>query len=308
MSMQSSARPLRRSLLFAPGGEPRKLDKARDAGADTLLLDLEDSVAPAEKARAREFVAAILRAGSDGGAELAVRVNPPGTPYFDDDLEAAIAGGADAIMIPKAQSAEALSQVAAQIVALEERAGASRRGPLRLLALVETAVGIAGAPSLPGASSRIDALCFGHADFSRDMGLAVADASQGIVLHARCALAIAARAGDVAAIDTVYLDVRDDEGFRRDAAFGLGLGFEGKLCIHPRQVLLANEVYTPAAEQVAYAQRVLEAARQAEAEGKGVFTVDGKMVDAPLIAVQSRVLERARRAGVLADREESDVR
>jgi citrate lyase subunit beta/citryl-CoA lyase len=130
------------------------------------------------------------------------------------------------------------------------------------------------------------------------MGLAAGDASQGVVLHARCALAIAARAGGVAPIDTVFLDVRDEPGFRRDAELGLGLGFDGKLCIHPLQVPIANQVYTPTREQIEGALRVVEASRRALAEGKGVFTVDGRMVDAPLVAAQERVLERARRAGV----------
>ena len=164
---------------------------------------------------------------------------------------------------------------------------------------METAAGIAEVATLARDAPRIDALCFGHADFSRDMGLAVADASGGVVLHARCSLAIAARAAQVAPVDTVFLDVRNEEGFRRDAELGLSLGFEGKLCIHPLQVALANQVHTPTAEQVEYAQRVVEAAREAEAEGKGVFTVGGKMVDAPLIAAQQQVLERARRAGLI---------
>lgn len=302
MSLEDPQRPLRRSLFFVPGGEPRKLEKARSAGADTLLLDLEDSVALPEKDRARELVAGFLRERDLGGAEPAVRVNVPGTPYFEDDLAAAVASGAAAIMLPKSQSPEELVEVAERIGALE-RSGGKGDGPVRLLALVETAAGIARVTSLASATPRIDALCFGHADFSRDMGLAGADPSEGVVFHARCALAIAARAGGVAPIDTVCLDVRDEQAFRRDAELGLQLGFEGKLCIHPLQVGIANEVHTPTKEQIAYARRVLEASEQAAAEARGVFTVDGKMVDAPLVAAQRSVLERARRAGVLSDPE-----
>jgi citrate lyase subunit beta/citryl-CoA lyase len=301
--VQQGERPLRRSLFFVPGGEPRKLDRARGGGADTLLLDLEDAVAPSEKERARELVASFLQAGDFGGAEPAVRVNPPGTPWFEEDVDAAIAAGARALMIPKAQSVDELAEVGRRIDALERRAGG--QWPVRLLALVETAAGIAQAASLPAASARLDALCFGHADFSRDMGLVAPDPAQGILLHARCALAIAARAGTVAPIDTVYLDVRDEAGFRRDAELGLSLGFEGKLCIHPSQVGIANAVHTPTTEQLAYARRVLAAADQAQASGRGVFTVDGKMVDAPLIAAQVRVLERARRAGLDTAAEEA---
>lgn len=296
------ARPLRRSLFFVPGGESRKLERARSSGADTLLLDLEDSVALGEKDRARELVAEFLRAGETGGAEPAVRVNPPGTPFFEADLEAAVTSGAAAILLPKSERAQTLLAVSEKIALLEERS--PRQAPVALLALVESAAGIVHAAALPSAGRRVEALCFGHADFSRDMGLSVADASTGVVLHARCSLAIAARASGVAPIDTVFLDVRDEAAFRRDAELGLRLGFEGKLCIHPSQVAIANDVHTPNADEIAYAQRVLAAAAAARAEGKGVFTVDGKMVDVPLIEAQRRVVERARRAGIEVAAEE----
>lgn len=304
--MSSTVRPapLRRSVFFVPGSEPRKLEKARGLPADTLLLDLEDAVAPAEKDRARELVAEFLRAtpaGAANGPELAVRVNPTGTPYFDADLEAAVAAGASAIVLPKAESEAQLALVAARLDALERRHGRGEGDAVRLLPLVETARGIAGIAALAlQAPQRIDALCFGHADFSLDMELAAADANNPVVVHARCALVIAARAGGLGAIDTICLDVRDAEANRREAELGLSLGFEGKLCIHPMQVEIANSVYTPSCEQIDFARRVLDAAASAEAEGRGVFTVDGKMVDAPLIASQRRVVERARRAGAIA--------
>ena len=279
---------LRRSLLFVPGGEPRKIEKARGSGADTLLLDLEDAVAPVRKGEARAAVAAAI-CGGGFGAEVAVRVNAPGTGEFAADVEAVVGAGGKLLLLPKCETA-------AGIAAAESVLGSAGNG-VRLLLLVESPAGIANAAALAIASRRVEALCFGHADFSLAMGLAQADASRGVVHHARCALAIAAKAAGVAPIDTVFLDVRDDDGFRRDATLGRDLGFEGKLCIHPRQVELANEVYTPAPAEVEYARRVVEAWRQAEAEGRGVFALDGKMIDAPLVAVQLRVLERARRAG-----------
>ncbi len=299
MRTQGEAGRLRRSLLFVPGGEPRKLEKAREAGADTLLLDLEDSVAPDQKARAREQVAGMLREGGFGESEAAVRINPAGTPFFEADLEAVVGAGAHAVMLPKSESAEGIAHVTARIERLEGKLAPGVPG-VRLLALVETPSGIAQVASLPGAGPRIHALCFGHADFSREMGVPADDPGSGVLLHARCALAIAARAGGVAPIDTVCLDVRDEEAFRRDAELGRSLGFEGKLCIHPLQVKLANEVYTPTPAEIDYARRVVDASEQAEAEGRGVFTVDGKMVDAPLVAAQRQVLARARRAGALA--------
>ncbi len=306
MSSAVVERPLRRSLFFVPGGEPRKLEKSRSIEADTLLLDLEDSVALSEKDRARKLVSEFLREGDFGGSEPAVRVNPPGTPYFDEDLAAAVRAGAAAIMIPKSEDPRQLAEVGKRIEALEGDAADHRRGATRILALVETAAGIVHAAALSGGSPRIDALCFGHADFSRDMQLAAADASRGAAFHGRCALAIAARATGLAPIDTVHLDVRNQDAFREDTALGIELGFEGKLCIHPAQVGLANELYTPTEPQIEYAERVLEAHEKARSEGRGVFTVDGKMVDAPLIAAQERVLEKARRAGVRTSSESSD--
>ncbi|HEY5656434.1 MAG TPA: CoA ester lyase, partial [Myxococcota bacterium] len=173
--------------------------------------------------------------------------------------------------------------------------------PARLLALVETPVGVVRLASLADAAERIDALCFGHADFAREMGLAEADASGGVIFHARCQIAIAARAGGVPAIDCVFLDVRDESAFREDVARGMRLGFEGKLCIHPTQVRIANEVYTPSAERIDYARRVVEGWEKALAEGSGVFSLDGRMVDAPLVELERRVLARARRAGALPE-------
>jgi len=285
---------LRRSVLFVPGGHPRRLEKAPSTGADTLVLDLEDAVAPEEKDRARDLVAAALRERSWGSAEVAVRVNAPGSPHFEADLEAVVSAGAHAVMIPMAQSAEVLAEVGDRL----DRLGRDAAASVRLLALVETPRGVACAASLAEASARIDALCFGHADFAREMGLDAADASAGVILHARCAIAIAAMAAGVSPIDCVFLDVRDEAAFRADATHGLRLGFAGKLCIHPTQVQIANEVYTPTPDRIESARRIVEAYERAVAEGSGVFSLDGKMIDAPLVAIERRVLERARRAGV----------
>jgi citrate lyase subunit beta/citryl-CoA lyase len=286
-------------LLFVPGAEPRKLEKARDAVADTLVLDLEDSVATQQKVEARGNVAAALRHGVFADTELAVRINGPGAPYFEADLEAVLGAGGHTIMLPKSESVEQIAALAERIETLERGCRETHGAAAKLLLLLESPAGITNAFALGRAAPRIEALCFGHADFALSMGLTEADASRGIIYHARCALVIAAKACGVAPIDCVHLAVKDENAFRADTELGLRLGFEGKLCIHPRQVGIANEVYTPRKEQIDYALRVVEAWERAEREGRGVFTLDGKMVDAPLVAVQQRVLERARRAGVL---------
>jgi citrate lyase subunit beta/citryl-CoA lyase len=286
---------LRRSLLFVPGAEPRKLEKARGAGADTLMLDLEDSVAPQQKAEARANVAEVLRAGGFAETEAAVRVNAPASPDFEADLEAVVGAGGTTILLPKCESAEGLVAIAAKLDRLDQ----SRA--VKLLALVESPSGVVNVSEIATATPRLEALCFGHADFCLEMGLTEADSGQGVAFHARCSVAIAAKAARVAPIDCVHLGVKDPDAFRRDAELGQSLGYEGKLCIHPSQVEIVNQIYTPSAEQIEHALRVMEGWQQAESEGRGVFTLDGKMIDAPIIAVQQRVLDRARRAGVLGD-------
>lgn len=289
------AAPARRSLLFVPGGEPGKIAKARGSVADTLVLDLEDAVATERKAEARALVAAALRSPGTA-AELAVRVNPPGSPACAEDVAAVVAAGGRVLLVPKAEDPAAIADFAARLGAVEAGAGAAP-GAVRLLLLVESPRGVAAALALATSSPRVEALCFGHADFSLEMGLEEADASRGVVLHARCAIAVAARAAGVAPIDCVHLAVRDEAAFREDAVLGRSLGFDGKLCIHPRQAELANEAWTPSPERVARASRILEAAGRAAAEGRGVFAFEGRMVDAPVLAVERRVLERARRSG-----------
>jgi citrate lyase beta subunit len=299
--MQTTLR-VRRSLLFVPGAEPRKIERAREAGADTLVFDLEDSVTPDRKAEARELIASLFREGEPAQSELAVRVNAPSSDYFAPDVDAVVAAGARTLMLPKCESETGLRQAVQRIEASARSLAGDNAEPLRVLALVESAAGIAHAASLPGSSARIEALCFGHADFSLDMGLAEPDASQGVVWHARCALAIAARATNTSPIDCVCLAVKDPESFRRDTREGQQLGYEGKLCIHPAQVEVANQLYTPTSGEIETAQRIVQGWERARSQGLGVFTIDEKMVDAPLVTVQERVLERARLAGVLGEK------
>lgn len=285
---------LRRSLLFVPGIAKARFAKARASGADTILFDLEDSVPPDAKEAAREHVCATLGEGGFGDSEPAVRVNAPGTPYHDEDLRAVAAAGARAIMVPKSERVEDLRAAAATLDALEAES--------RILALLETPRGVVRALDVGEATPRVDALCFGHADFALEMGVPADDPGSGVLYHARCAVAMAARACHVQPVDNVCLAVRDEQAFRRDVLLGIQLGFEGKMCIHPSQVAIANELYTPTPEQVEYAHRVVSGWQAARSEGLGVFTLDQKMVDAPLVRAQERILARARRAGMISER------
>ncbi len=295
--MQQTAQ-LRRSLLFVPGAEQRKLDRSREAAADLLVFDLEDSVVPDHKARARELVADHIRSCGAGEPGMAVRVNPPESTYFEADLEAVVSAGVRTIMLPKSESPEGLAQASATAARLEAKIEAPS-GSIRFLALVETAVGISRVEVLAGSDPRIDTLCFGNADFSLDMGLPEPDPSTGVLLHARCRLAIAAAAAKVTPIDGVCLSVKDAAAFLEEGNFALRLGFEGKLCIHPAQVEIANSIFTPTTDQIETALRVIEGWEAAAAEGLGVFALDGKMIDPPLVDIHQRVIDRARLAGVL---------
>ena len=288
--MAPTPRP-RRSLLFVPGDDARKLDRAGEAGADTLILDLEDAVPPDRKELARSEISARIRDAAFADSEVAVRINPAGSAHFQADLASVVPAGARLLMVPKTESALGIATVAEAVARLEAPDAAAS---VRLLALVETARGVAHVASIASGTSRLDALCFGNADFCLDMGLPEGDPSSGVVYQARCNLAIAAVAARVSPIDGVCLAVRDEATFREEAGEAARLGFQGKLCVHPSQVPLANTVFSPSDEQIETARRIIGAWETACARGQGVFSLDGRMIDEPLVAIQRRVLDRAR--------------
>jgi citrate lyase beta subunit len=289
---------LRRSFLFVPGSEEKKLAKAASLGADAVILDLEDAVAPARKAEARTRVRTFLQAQDGQAIEWLIRLNSFTTSYFEADLETGIRGGPDALVIPKVDSPEVLQLVDAHLTEAEH-ASARPADSLKFFALIESARGILNAQAIATATSRLLGLILGHVDLSRDLGIPAGRASEGILYHARCQLVLAARAAGVDAVDTVYLNIQDHEGLRAEAAQAAALGFTGKLAIHPAQIPIIHEAFTPSAERAHRAERVLEIWRQAEAEGRGVCTLDGELIEKPVVEGERRVLERARKAGIL---------
>jgi citrate lyase subunit beta/citryl-CoA lyase len=228
-----------------------------------------------------------------------VRINGCDTPHFERDINDLIESGARSLMLPKS-SAATLAHTRLRIATIERRF-ALERGCVRLFALAETASGIAQLPQLLNESTPLEALCFGNVDFSLDLGLLDGDLSVGAVYHARCSLAITAAALGVPAIDGVCLAIDEGDTFESEARAALGLGFTGKLCIHPAQVAIANDVFTPTSKEIADARRLVEAFSMAQQDGQGAFALDGKMVDAPVLQLQQRLLERARLAGVVDD-------
>ncbi|WP_142856990.1 HpcH/HpaI aldolase/citrate lyase family protein [Salinigranum halophilum] len=283
----------RRSVLFAPGDRPELLRKAPRTEADTVVFDLEDAVAPSRRAEARTAVREVL---SDPAfapdCEVTVRLGELTADLdvlFEDggDGDGAVSR-LDALVVPKVESAADVRRVADAV--------AARGASLPLLALVETAEGVLNAPEIARVD-HVDALVFGAEDFAASVG-ATRTLEGGEVSYARQRVLVAARAADVDAIDTLHTDYEDDEGLRADTATTVQLGYDGKLAIHPAQVAVINEALTPSEARIEWARRVLTAKERADAEGRGVFSVDGEMIDAPLVAQAERALERARAAGV----------
>ncbi|WP_101297606.1 HpcH/HpaI aldolase/citrate lyase family protein [Halegenticoccus soli] len=277
----------RRSVLFSPGDRPELMRKAPGTGADTVVFDLEDAVAPARKAEARDAVRSVLADPEfDPDAEVCVRVNPGQTAA--DDLDAVLAEDArlDAVMVPKVASPADVEDVDAAL--------ASRGREAAILALIESAAGVLAARETAAAEAT-DALVFGAEDLAADVG-ATRTREGTEVLYAREHVVLAASAAGVEAVDTVYTDFEDAEGLADETAFAVTLGYDGKMAIHPAQVPVINDAFTPDPERVEWARKVLDARDEAESEGRGVFRVEGEMIDAPLIAQAERIVERARAA------------
>ena len=281
-----------RSKLFVPGARPELFDKALGGAADALSFDLEDAVLPEAKARARADVAAVLaRAAAMPRRPLViVRVNAPGTPWFEDDMRALMQPGLDWINLPKAESAADVRHAAGLLDQLEAAAG--RAAPVSLLVNIESAAALHRAADIGAAHPRVAGLQLGLADLYEPLGIARRD---GANVHAtQHALRMAAAAAGVAVYDGAYPDLADLDGFRAEAAMARRLGFAGKSCIHPRQVQSANEVFGPSADELAWAGRVAAAAAQAETEGRGVVVVDGRMIDAPFVQRARQLLQAFR--------------
>ncbi|UOO94735.1 CoA ester lyase [Halococcus dombrowskii] len=272
----------RRSVLFTPADRPEMCRKAPDSGADVVVFDLEDAVAPARMDEARDALADLLTSEFDPDCEVCVRV----TGEYDADLDVLLDGDPrlDALMLPKVERGEDVAALADAIAAHD--------ATYPVFALIETAAGVLAADTIAAADATT-AVCFGAEDLAADLGARRTDAGTE-VLYARERTVLAASAAGVDAIDTLVTDIDATERLREDAELALDFGYDGKLAIHPAQVTVINDAYTPADERIAWAERVLDAKADADAEDRGVFRVDGEMIDAPLIAQAERVLDRAR--------------
>ncbi len=293
---------LRRVLHFVPGANEKLLRKSLTLAADSLILDLEDAVAPEQKDSARSIVTAWLREVDFGRQERIVRINSLDTPWGTRDLEVTMEARPDAYLVPKVRAPEDLERIDVLLSRIESERGFPQ-GEVKLLVLgTETAAGLLSIREL-ALCPRVDVLTWGPEDLAAAIGARRNRDEQGRYLevfrYARVMTLLAAANAGVQPVDTVYVDIRDHEGFRRECQEAAWMGFTGKLTLHPDQIPVVNEVLTPSAKEIAESQELLAAFEQNLKAGSGVFRFRGQMVDAPHLARARTILERARLADLI---------
>jgi len=287
---------LRRSRLYLPGSQPKFMVNAGLHGADTVILDLEDSVHPDDKPAARLLVRNALHCIDFMGAERMVRINQ--LPLGLEDLDDIVPQSPDLILIPKVERADEVTQVAERIAEAQEKAGGGE--PIWIMPILESALGIENAFEIAAAADTVVALTIGLEDYTADLG--VPKTLQGDEsLYARTRLVNAAKAAGVQAIDSVFGDIENLEGLLQWGIASRGLGFEGMGCIHPRQIPVIHTAFAPTEAEIDKAQKIVAAFEEAEAKGLGVVSLGTRMVDPPVVLRAQRLVDRARRTGLISD-------
>ena len=291
---------LRRTMMFVPGNNPAMVKDAGTYGADSIMFDLEDAVSMAEKDAARDLVYEALQTQDYGDAELVVRVNGQDTPYYANDVRAMVNAGIDVVRLPKAEDAEMVKKLDADITAAEKEFG-REEGSTMLMAAIESAKGVINAYQIASASDRMMGIALSAEDYTTDMKThrypdgAELEFARNMVLHA-------ARAAGVAAFDTVFTNMNDTEGFYRETEYIHQLGFDGKSLVNPRQIPMVNKVYEPTKKEIENAKNVENAIKEAKLKGSGVISMNGQMVDRPVVLRAERVMRLAK-ASNLIDKE-----
>lgn len=281
---------LRRTMLYVPGNNPAMLADAHIYQADSLMFDLEDSVSLSEKDSARHLVFQMVK-NMNYPTEVVVRINGLDTPYGVQDIHAMVRAGVDVIRLPKTDSAEDVKAVEEIIASVEEDMGLEI-GTTKMMAALESPLGIINAYEIATASKRLIGIAIGAEDYVTNMKTNRSLA--GIeILTARSQLVIAARAAGIAALDTVFSDIEDMHTFKKEVNLIKQLGFDGKSVINPRQIDIVHEIYRPKEKEIEFAKKVMMAIAEAEEKGSGVIAVDGKMVDKPIVERAQRVLDLA---------------
>lgn len=287
---------LRRTMMYVPGNNPGMVKDAHIYGADSIMFDLEDSVTVKEKDSARFLVFNALKTIDYEGTERVVRVNGLDTPFGREDFEAIVRAKPDIIRLPKTEKPENILEADRLIGEIEAKAG-MENGTVKLMAAIESALGVINAYKIATASKRLIAIAIGAEDFVTD--LKTTRSLDGIeVLTARSQIVMAARAAGIYALDTVFADVNDMDGFINEVKVAKQLGFDGKSVINPRQIEPVHRIYAPTEKEINKSLRIIEAIKEAEARGSGVIAVDGKMVDGPIVDRAHRVLELAAAVGI----------
>lgn len=289
--MKTPRRLLRRSMLYIPGNNPAMLQNAAVFGADSILLDLEDAVSIHQKDAARSLVKHALKSIHYKSTEVTVRVNPLSSPFGRQDLEEIVPLQPDAIRVPKIELPEQIQAVEELVKKIETRCGISKE--IRIHPMIETALGVENAFHIARSSPRIDAITMGGQDLTADMGVQKTKGGDEL-LYARERLVMAAKACKISVLDTVFADVNDEEGLIKETRMIKELGFDGKAVINPRQIEPVHMVFAPRPEEIALAKKIVAAMEEAEKKGQGVISVDGNMVDAPVVVRAQKILELAK--------------
>ncbi|MDE6218184.1 MAG: citrate (pro-3S)-lyase subunit beta [Muribaculaceae bacterium] len=287
---------LRRTMMFVPGNNPGMMADAHIYGPDSIMLDLEDSVTMAEKDTARLLVYNALKSIDYGDTEMVVRINPLNTPYGKKDIEAVVKAGVHVIRMPKTETAEEVVEVEREIERVEREIGCL--GRTKIMAAIESALGICNAYAIATASPRMMGIALGAEDYCANLKTQRTPDGDELRL-ARETIVVAARAAGIDALDTVYSNLNDMETFRKEVEFIHRLGFDGKSIINPRQIEVVNDVFAPTEKAIEKARTILAAIREAEKKGSGVIAVNGKMVDRPVVIRAQRTIDLAIASGIL---------
>ena len=287
---------MRRSMLFLPGNNPNMLINASCLGADAVIFDLEDAVAPAEKDAARILVRNTMRYMDLSGCEVIVRINSVDTEYWKDDIDTILPEKPDLILLPKTSTADDALTVDAYMSEVEEKLGLAQNA-VGLMPLIETALGVENSYTIASSCKRVKALFLGAEDLTADLQCKRTKEGREIE-YARHRLVVAARSAGVDVYDTPFTDVNDDEGIYADASLAKSFGFTGKASISPRHIDAINSVFSPTEAEVEYAYEVMDAIRLAKEMGKGAIALRGKMIDAPIVARAERTIAMAKALGM----------
>ncbi|MCC5909071.1 MAG: HpcH/HpaI aldolase/citrate lyase family protein [Clostridiaceae bacterium] len=288
---------LRRTMLFVPASNPNMMVNAPIFKPDCIIFDLEDAISLREKDSARDLLVEALKSIDYKDCEIFARVNPLYTPFGEEDVRALVAAGLRNVRLPMSETEEDIKKLDTLLTDIEKELGLDN-GVVKILGAIETAKGVLNAEKIAVASSRMIGISFGAEDFTRTIG---AERSKGgeELFVARSKIVLAAAAAGIDAIDTVFADVDDAKGFRKEVESAKQLGFAGKSVIHPGQIRTVHDVFTPSQEDVDKAVRVINAIEEAESKGLGVISLDGKMIDAPVVARAERIVTLAKGAGIL---------